>query len=205
MEQVWQDVSQPSITTKPRMNNYDYITVTPEPEILKQLEGAAIHEEGTLSNRNGTIEPLNKTYPSRGPPGMIELFQDAGCIAQVARRMEEIQNLASRISNPWTPFASAYEFTLASWLIKSGVSKSHINEFFNISLGRDGKSSFASSYSLRQILAGMNMEMGKTSWQIGEITFWSGKVAYHYRDPVAIVRFLIRQRAFVDELVYAPI
>ena len=47
--------------------------------------------------------------------------------------------------------------------------------------------------------------MGKTSWQTGEATFWSGKVAYHYRDPVAIARFLIRQRAFMDELVYAPI
>ena len=44
------------------MNNYNYIIVTLEPEILKQLKEVAIHKESTFSNGNGIIKLLNKTY-----------------------------------------------------------------------------------------------------------------------------------------------
>ena len=47
--------------------------------------------------------------------------------------------------------------------------------------------------------------MGLGSWKTAEVEFWSGTATYWYWDPIVIVRFLLRQRAFIEELVYAPI
>ena len=51
----------------------------------------------------------------------------------------------------------------------------------------------------------MDIEMGAKSWETAEVKFWSGSGIYYYRNPVAVARYLIRQRTFIQELVYTPI
>jgi hypothetical protein len=136
-----------------------------------------------------STEPTTKTFPDAGQP-----------LGDTVRPGRSLNNL-----DPWTPFSSTYDFNLAKWFISSGTPQSRINEFFNSGLHGDSKSSFTSAYTLHGTIRTMDVEMGQSSWTQGEVNYWSGPSEFWYRDPITIVKFLLQQRTFVDELVYAPV
>jgi hypothetical protein len=129
-----------------------------------------------------------------------EVFRDAGQSLGDAVQPGQLPNSLE----PWLPFTSGYDFNLASWFISSGTPHSRINEFFNSGLQGETRSSFTSAYMLHKIIKTMDADMGQSSWTKGEVRYWSGSSEFWYRDPITIVQFLLRQRTFVDELVYAP-
>ena len=105
--------------------------------------------------------------------------------------------------NPYDPFLNKDDFTLASWFLDFRLSDQGVDQFFKDGLWPAG-SAFRSSHTLRQLVAKMDPEMGDDSWTIGTAEFWGTSQTYRYRNPVAIVEYLLRQRTFKGDILYAP-
>ncbi|KAI9881799.1 MAG: hypothetical protein M1823_006489, partial [Watsoniomyces obsoletus] len=107
--------------------------------------------------------------------------------------------------NPWTPFESSRDFTLARWFVESNTSKTKINAYFNGGLSGAGTSSFTSGHTLRRQIDSMEPDMAHGSWMTGKADFDGLKETYYYRDPLSVIQYLFRQRAFVNDMIYAPV
>ena len=87
-----------------------------------------------------------------------------------------------------------------------------INDFFNRGLHRlhtgqpeSQGGSFTSAYSLYKLVDTMDRDLVPSSWKTAEVQLWTGSIQYRYRDPVAIVTYLMRQRTFVNHMFYSPV
>ena len=153
--------------------------------------------DGTLVSRDrqdGRYDIPPVTLLTETFPGAGQCFGDAAHLVPLPESI-----------NPWTPFTLGYDFNLASWLVSSGMPHSKIKEFFNNGLHGERRSSFTSAYTLHKRLQTMDSDMGQSSWTQGQARYWSGPVEFWYRDPITIIRFLLQQRTFIGDLVYAPI
>jgi hypothetical protein len=118
------------------------------------------------------------------------------------------------IQMPGHPFRSVEDHSLAEWFITNRISQSAINGYYRLP-GVD-KSGPTSAYSLLKDVDRMDgMGLGADSWRSGKVTFLRGVpetelrevdwTSYWYRDPVDAIRFLLGQKQFAKELVWAPV
>ena len=142
----------------------------------------------SISSSDSSTEPKVKTYPSAGEP--IEPFTNWNGLA--------------KDWNPWMPFQSAYDFKLAHWFIESETPKTGIDRFFNMGLAANG-STFSSGHTLHKLIGCMEIDMGENSWSMQKMEFCGSTEVLYYRNPVQIISYLLRQRAYINDLVYAPI
>ena len=63
---------------------------------------------------------------------------------------------------------------------------------------------FTSAFTLRALLDNMDNSLGPESWKQGDVIFSGTKVPFYFRDPVDCVKYLIGQKAYQSDLVYAP-
>ena len=108
--------------------------------------------------------------------------------------------------SPWYPFVSEREYSLGEWFVKHQISKTAIDEFFNCKwAGRQAEGEFRSTHTLRKKLDLLHSELGPNSWQEKTIEY-PGDIqeTFFYRDPLACIKYLFRQRIYCDDTIYAP-
>jgi Plavaka transposase len=152
----------------------------------------------------------NGTEDSETPSNAVEdiVFASAGlAVSDAPEVLSEAQNA---LQNPYTPFASAFEFNLAHWFVDSGIPKTRINSYFNRNLCtmQEPEINFRSGHTLQQLLERMDLEYGIAPWVSAQATaVISGethKIPFFYRDPLDCIRFLLKQPPYRDYLVFAP-
>lgn len=144
----------------------------------------------SLTERDSMFRPATTVYEGAGE----QLFPSTGYS----------ESSESLLSNPWQPFKSAKEFELSRWFLRSHVSQGQIDDFFRAAGA--GKGSYHNGKGFTRHLDEMVSRdgLGRESWMHSEVELGGEKIAYYYRDPMSVVRFLLGQRAFRESLVYAP-
>ncbi|KAH8147002.1 uncharacterized protein LAJ45_08801 [Morchella importuna] len=144
----------------------------------------------SLTERDSMFRPATTVYEGAGE----QLFPSTGYS----------ESSESLLSNPWQPFKSAKEFELSRWFLRSHISQGQIDDFFRAAGA--GKGSYHNGKGFTRHLDEMVSRdgLGRESWMHSEVELGGEKIAYYYRDPMSVVRFLLGQRAFRESLVYAP-
>jgi hypothetical protein len=129
-------------------------------------------------------------------------FEGAGeVIGDVAGFEDEHSNLCA---DPWAPFNSAEGFKLASWFIDGKVSKTRINDYFSSGLGNAESVGYSSMHTLENHLRFLDPYSQYLQWFKGQVEDGQRTLPFFYRDVLGCVRYLLRQIAYRDDLVYAP-
>jgi len=129
-------------------------------------------------------------------------YEGAGeVIGDVHGFEDEHSNLCE---DPWAPFNSAQGFKLASWFIDGKVSKSRINEYFSSGLGNAESVGYSSMHTLENHLRLLDPYSQYLQWFEGQVEDGQRTLPFFYRDVLGCVRYLLRQIAYRDDLVYAP-
>lgn len=135
-------------------------------------------------------------------PGRQEHYPRAGeAIRDVEGFEQEHSNLCE---DPWAPFSSAYGFKLASWFIQGKVPKSRINEYFSSGLGNSTLAGYSSMHTLENHLRSLDPYSPYLQWFEGQVEDSKRTLPFFYRNVLDCVRYLLRQIAYQDDLVYAP-
>ena len=145
-----------------------------------------------VSRRPDTSIPWNRqTIPDAGRP-----------IGDVTGYEEHNQAM---LEEPWSPLSSERDLNLASWFVPSKLAKTRIDDYFSKGLGGMERGSFRSANSLEKQLETLDPFRESLSWT--EATLESGEqsTTFYYRNIVFCVRYLIRQGAYKEHMVYAPI
>ena len=89
--------------------------------------------------------------------------------------------------------------------MKSKLAKTRIDDYFGKGLGGMERGLFRSAYSLEKQLETLDPFREYLSWT--ETTLESGEqsTTFYYCNIVSCVRYLIRQVAYKEHIVYAPI
>jgi len=161
---------------------------------------AASNDPGDMqhdSDKEDLSQPPDGSRPSsqESIPGAGRALGDLAGYTELCESMKD---------DPLNPFSSEADFTLASWLVRSKVSKSQIDAYFAEGLGGMDDWSFRSAYTLRHL----------NVWDpFGEYLTWTEAVIcdgqhttpFYYRNALDCVRYLVRQVAYRSDMVYAPI
>ena len=130
-----------------------------------------------------------------------KLYKNSGkTYGEVPGQEEGILKL---LQNPWSPFRNATEFKLARFFVDAKVSWESIESFMKASLAPP-EVRFTSSFMLRTLLNSMDNSLGPETWKAAEVTLSGLQVPFFYRNPLACVEYLIRQRAYRSDMVFAP-
>ena len=105
--------------------------------------------------------------------------------------------------NPYRPFSGQKDFTLGGWFYEFGVPNLGIDSYFRRNLHQPG-ASFQSTHSLHRLVDQMDVEMGPKSWTTASANFWGNTRTWRYRNPVTVVEYLLKQRVYKDDMIYAP-
>ena len=97
----------------------------------------------------------------------IEMFSFAG----QAEENEEPWSGPPDGWNPWKSFINAYDFKLARWFVKSHITATKIDEYFNYGLSTSQKTSFSLAQTLRKQLEQMDNKLGDNSQIEGNANF----------------------------------
>jgi len=135
-------------------------------------------------------------------PGRQEHYPRAGeAIGDVDGFEQENSNLCE---DPWAPFSCAQGCKLASWFIRSKVPKSRINEYFSSGLGSSALVSYSSMHTLENHLRSLDPHSLYLQWFEGQVEDSKRTLPFLYRNVLDGVRYVLRQIAYQDDLVYAP-
>ena len=88
--------------------------------------------------------------PDQGSPSSQNTIPGAGRI--LGNVIGYVEHNRAMTDDPWSPFSSESDFNLASWFVRSKVSKSQIDDYFRKDLGERDAGSFQSAFSLRKQL-----------------------------------------------------
>jgi len=117
-----------------------------------RLEIADIHTiSGEIDDMHNDSDTEDVSHPRvRARPSGQETIPGAGRpLGEVAGYIELNKAMTD---DPWSPFSSEDDFSLASWFVRSKVAKSQIDAYFAPGLGGTDSRSFRSAYTLRQHL-----------------------------------------------------
>jgi len=155
--------------------------------------------DDTLRREPKTEVLEDNTYPVAAEQ---EDYPGAGeAIGEVKEYKEECRDLCE---NPWAPFASAQGFKLASWFIESKVSKTRINDYFSHGIGNSTSVGYSSMHTLENLLRHFDPYSPYLEWLEGHVEDGQRTLPFFCRNVLDCVRYLLRQIAYRDDLVYAP-
>jgi len=155
--------------------------------------------DDTLRREPETEVREDNTYPVAAEH---EDYPGAGeAIGEVKEYTEEYRDLCE---NPWAPFASAQGFKLASWFIESKVSKTGINDHFSNCIGNSTSVGYSSMHTLENLLQHLDPYSPYPQWSEGHVEDGQRTLPFFYGNVLDLVRYLLRQIAYRDDLVYAP-
>jgi len=141
----------------------------------------------------------DNTYPVAAEQ---EDYPRAGeAIGAVKEYKEECRDLCE---NPGAPFASAQGFKLASWFIENKVSKMRINDYISNGIGNSTSVGYSSMHTLENLLRHLHPYNPYLQWLEGHVEDGQRTLPFFYQNVLDCVRYLLRQIAYRDDLVYAP-
>ena len=152
-----------------------------------------------IANESDT-EMLNGTPGSLA--GQQTHYEGSGEAVRHVNGFEQECDILSK--DPWAPFTSAHGFKLASWFIQNKVSKSQMNEYFTNRLGTSSLAGYNSMHTLENHLRILDQYSAYLQWFEGQFEDGSRTVPFFDRNVLDCVRYLLRQIAYRDDLVYAP-
>ena len=114
--------------------------------------------------------------------------------------MDGVYNL---LGDPWTPFQNASEFKLARFFLQSGTSMGPIDSFLKAGMA-PAEVGYRSAHTFRRLLDTMETALGPESWHCGDVTMTGQTVPFYYRMPLDCIAYLLRQKAYKKDMVYAP-
>jgi hypothetical protein len=130
--------------------------------------------------------------------------ENAGRPYQARIPYDPIPRDENGIVNYWHPFQNAFDFKMARQLINN--SKTYIEEMFTNGLLPSSQLSFSSADSLYKKLEIMGHDLGQSSWSTGSTILTDGtEITFKYRNPVFLAHYLLKQYAYKEHLVYAPV
>lgn len=108
------------------------------------------------------------------------------------------------------PFENSRDYKLARFFVASKVPKSRINDFFNDEIlppcntdGPTSQISFGSAHTLYKQISKM---VEDPPWYSGHVEFpLRPKSEFRYRNIIKCIEYLLRQKAFVNNMMWAPI
>ena len=152
-----------------------------------------------IANESDT-EMLNGTPGSLA--GLQTHYEGSGeAVGDINGSQQECDILSK---DPWAPFTSAHCSKLASWFIQNKVSKSQINKYFTNRLGSSSLAGYNSRHTLENHLRILDPYSAYLQWFEGHVEDGSRTVPFFYRNVLDCVRYLHRQIAYRDDLVYTP-
>jgi len=162
---------------------------------------AASNDPGDMqhdSDEEDLSQPLD-----RGRPSSQESIPGAGRAPGDVAGYTELNE--SMKDDPGNLFSSEADFNLASWLVRSKVSKSQIDAYFAEGFGGMDALSFRFAYTLQQHLAVQDPFGEYLTWR--EVVIGDGRhtTTFYYRNALNYVRYLVCQVAYRSDMVYAPI
>jgi len=135
-------------------------------------------------------------------PSRQEHHPRAGeAIGDVDRSEQENSNLCE---DPWAPFSCAQGFKLPSWFIQSKVPKSQINEYFSSGLGSSALVGYSCMHTRENHPRSLDPHSSYLQWFEGQVEDSKRTLQFFYCNVLDCVRYLLRQIAYQDDLVYAP-
>jgi len=162
--------------------------------------GPTGHELDAFTTHVSDTEILDDSTPSL--LGRQEHYPRAlEPIGEVDGFEQENSNLCE---DPWAPFSCAQGFKLASWFMQSKVPKSRINEYFSSGLGSSALVGYSSMHPLESHLRSLDPHSSYLQWFEGQVEDSKRTLPFFYRNVLDCVRYLLRQIAYQDDLVYAP-
>jgi len=158
------------------------------------------HELGPFTAHESDTEIPDDSTSSL--PGRQGHYPRAGeVIGEVDGFEQENRNLCE---DPWAPFSCAQGFKLASWFIQSKVTKSRINEYISSGLGSSALVGYSSMHTLANHVRSLDPHSSYLQWFEGQVEDSKRTLPFFYRNVRDCVRYLLRQIAYQDDLVYAP-
>jgi len=158
----------------------------------QELDAFTAHESDTEipDDSTSSLPGRQEHYPRSGEPiGDVDGFE------------QENSNLCE---DPWAPFSCAQGFKLASWFIQSKVPNSRINEYFSSGLGSFVLVGYSSMHTLENHLRSLDPHSSYLQWFEGQVEDTKGILPFFYRNVLDWVRYLLRQIAYQDDLLYPP-
>jgi len=127
-------------------------------------------------------------------------------VGQVIRQSLFTQN-RNPSWNPLSPFTNAYEYKLARFFHQSKTSLKQIDQFFKDELLPMDRSrtlgvGYKSGHTWRNKMRAL---IDEPAWQQGTVDFHLQRgVIFFYRDVEQCIRYLLRQKAYAQYLVFKP-
>ena len=155
-----------------------------------ELDAFTAHQSDILDDSTSSLPGRQEQYPHAGEAiGDVDGFE---------------QEHSKLCEDPWAPFSSAHSFKLASWFIQGKVPKSRINEYFSSGLGNSTLVSYNSMHTLENHLWSLDPYSPYPQWFQGQVEDSKRTLPFFYRNVLDCVRYLLRQIAYQDDLVYTP-
>ena len=186
------------------------------PDISENINDSDV-ESLNLSDAEGDTPQVGLPIPTKYPTAGRPLWD----VVQHDRSEDEM----------WVPFRNKTDFELARWFIEAKVPKDHVDRYFKQGLAHED-SNIKSAYRLLEAVDELESGMGMKSWKEGFVSFskavskcvlrtfhidekqeipdgepdedsWTQK--FFYRNPIDCAKYLLCQRCFAQDLVYAPV
>ena len=156
-----------------------------------ELDALTAHESDTEipDNSRSSLPGSQEHYPRAG-----EAIDDVDAFEQ------ENSNLCEDL---WAPVSCGQGFKLASWFIQSKVPKSRINEYFSSGLSGSALVGYSSMHTLENHLWSLDPHSSYLQWFEGQVEDSQRTLPFFYRNILDCVRYILRQIAYQDDLVYA--
>jgi hypothetical protein len=131
-----------------------------------------------------------------------EIYPDAG------RPLRDVPELFEQYINlPFRPFNNIHEYKLAKFFVTKSSTKADIDEYFDEELCSADNRSFTSGHTLWKLLdRAISEDMPHIKEEIYKFNVInSNDTQFLYRDIIECVQYLLRQPAYTEHLVVAPI
>ena len=156
---------------------------------------AASNDPGDMqhnSDEEDFSQPLDRRRPSsqESIPGAGRALDDFAGYTELNEFMK---------NDPWNPFFSQADFNLASWLVRSKVSKSQIDAYFAEGLGGMDAWSFRSAYTLLQHLNVLDPFSEYLTWTEAAIGDARHTTTFYYWNAQDCVRYR-SARVHIDQI-----
>ncbi|PUU77797.1 hypothetical protein B9Z19DRAFT_1127757 [Tuber borchii] len=128
--------------------------------------------------------------PVHGLPSSHEDISGAGIALGDITGYTELNRAMT--DDPWRSFSSEDDLYLANWLVRSKLSKSHIDAYFPKGLGGPGSRSLLSANTMRQHINVLDPFGEYLVWVEAGIDDGQYTATFYYRNIIHCVRYLIR-------------
>ena len=129
--------------------------------------------------------------PVCGRPSSQETISGAGRALSYVAGNRELNRAIT--DEPWNPFSSKDDFNLASWLVRSKVTKSQIAAYFAEGLGGTNSRALRSAYIMPQHLDVLDPFSEYLVWTEAIIEDGQHTATFYYLNIIDCVRYLFHQ------------